>query len=714
MSGDLKHHFEHLFEHQEWVRALALRLAGESAAADDLVQDTWVEALQARRVPESPRQWLGGIVRNLARSTRRRDGARTERERRAATHDALPSSAELLERAELQRRVLAAVASLDEPYRVVVLLRYAEGLDGEHIAERLGVPGSTVRNRLARALERLREKLDGEYGSRGSWALLFVPTFSDAAVKTLVVGGWIVKAQIAIAAALVVAATVLWWPRSDESNEKATPAIPGVASVLHAGTGTASVPEDREPALDANAPRSVAARVERVMLNGRVIGPSDEETSGETFRVVGADGIERPFTAGIDGAYSVFGLPPGPARASVWVVGFLPFFEEFEVGADSTRMQKDFVLQRAFVVSVRFTNREGGPLGLPREMRTLLAAVATRERPTELRGVEGRRPWAFGSGLWRARDELGCEADPGTKPAGVLEVRDPTPLWISAVLRECVLDSRILHGGESEVVFALDRAEVMARLGSLSVRVVDGRTGEPLKGASVGPGYRDGSGSGVTTEEDGRVSIDDVVPGARIVSFRARDHASVSLHVRVVPGERLDLGDVELFSTSRAHGRVLDPAGNGVAAQIDVIPERFVAGSRALDTRRVSPAAADGEFKIHGAEAGPLLYVARHRAWAPTLLRGDTRTDAHVELRLVTGTPVEFRTGTQGAGERWYEVRDARGDPIAFGPILMREPVRSRLAPGAYVLHIGMENQVLRSESFSVASAPVVLDLSTP
>lgn len=714
MSGDLKYPFEQLFEHQEWVRALALRLSADGAAADDLVQDTWVEALQSRRVPESPRQWLGGIVRNLARSTRRRDEARTGRELRAATHDALPSSADLLERAELQRRVLAAVASLDEPYRVVVLLRYAEGLDGEQIAARLSVPGSTVRNRLARALEQLRAKLDGEYGTRGSWALLLVPTFSDAAVKTLVVGGGIVKAQIAIAAALVVAASVLWWPSKESSSESAVESSPAIASASLAQTSVPSTTQAHELVVDADATRSVATRVERVMLSGRVMGPTAEEASAGTFRVVGADGIERQFTVGDSGAYSVFGLPPGRARARAWIRGFVPYLAEFEIADDSSRMQKDFLLQRALAIPVRFTDRDGGRLSVSEELRRLLSAVVTRDRPTILRGVEGRRPGAFGAGWWRPLEELQSDAEIDANAAGVIEVHESAPLWISAVLRESVLDSRILHGGESEIVFALDRAELLAQLGSASVRVVDGRTGEPLAGARVGLGYRDEFSSGPESDAQGRVSFESLVPGPRDVRISARGCATVNLSVRVTPGEKLDLGDVHLFPSVTVRGRVLDPSGQGVAAQIDVIPKRFARRDRSLDTNRMSPAAADGVFSFEQAESGPMVLIARHRDWAPAVVHADAPSDAQLDVRLVAGTPVELRPGTQGDGERWFEIRDAHGDPVSFLRIYAWEPARLRLAPGEYVLHIGCENAVLRSEAISVGSTPVVIDLSTP
>lgn len=76
---------------------------------------------------------------------------------------------------ETQRHVAALVLELDEPFRQTVLLRYYEGLSSPEIAQRMGVPEGTARQRLSKALGSLRERLDGEYGDRSAWSLLFAP-----------------------------------------------------------------------------------------------------------------------------------------------------------------------------------------------------------------------------------------------------------------------------------------------------------------------------------------------------------------------------------------------------------------------------------------------------------------------------------------------------------------------------------------------------------
>jgi RNA polymerase sigma-70 factor (ECF subfamily) len=102
----------------------------------------------------------GLVLRNFARQERRSSARREAREHDVARREELPSAREIVARAELQRRIAGAVMELDEPYRSAVLLRYFEDLPPREIAKRLGVPVATVRTRLARALEQLRERFD--------------------------------------------------------------------------------------------------------------------------------------------------------------------------------------------------------------------------------------------------------------------------------------------------------------------------------------------------------------------------------------------------------------------------------------------------------------------------------------------------------------------------------------------------------------------------
>ena len=131
---------ELLLEHADFIRALARGLLNDDHAADDVVQETLVAALEADERPRNLRAWLGVVARNLALTARRGRRRRAARERRAASREALPSVDEGVARLELQRRVVDEVLALDEPYRGVIVHRFFYGLSLKEIARRLDVP----------------------------------------------------------------------------------------------------------------------------------------------------------------------------------------------------------------------------------------------------------------------------------------------------------------------------------------------------------------------------------------------------------------------------------------------------------------------------------------------------------------------------------------------------------------------------------------------
>jgi hypothetical protein len=128
----------------------------------------------------------------------------------------------MVERAEAQRTLLAVVLELDEPYRSTVLARYAQGESSAAIARRTGVNESTVRTRLARAQEQLRERLGR--GSSGLAAL--APLLDGTATGTLVkLGAGAGIMGLALKAGVVAAGVVCAWATWRACTPRETPLV---------------------------------------------------------------------------------------------------------------------------------------------------------------------------------------------------------------------------------------------------------------------------------------------------------------------------------------------------------------------------------------------------------------------------------------------------------------------------------------------------------
>jgi RNA polymerase sigma-70 factor (ECF subfamily) len=146
----------------------AYLVTGSAADAEEAVQDAFVKAHRALarfRAGASFRPWLLRIVGNEARNRRRAAGRRAVVELRAARLELAgpmddPETA--VDAAADRRALLAALEALPEDHRLVVTCRYLLQLSVEETSAALAIPEGTVKSRLARALDRLRELLDEE------------------------------------------------------------------------------------------------------------------------------------------------------------------------------------------------------------------------------------------------------------------------------------------------------------------------------------------------------------------------------------------------------------------------------------------------------------------------------------------------------------------------------------------------------------------------
>lgn len=157
--------------------AVAMRIAGGRAEAEDIVQEVfaraWREAATFDRARGSAVAWLVTLTRNRAidavRSRKRRtrhEDDQTREEPAVAPPSSTPELAVV--DAERAAAVRVALESLRPEQRQVLELAYFSGLSHSEIAERLGQPLGTVKTRIAQAVKRLRDELSrfspGDHG----------------------------------------------------------------------------------------------------------------------------------------------------------------------------------------------------------------------------------------------------------------------------------------------------------------------------------------------------------------------------------------------------------------------------------------------------------------------------------------------------------------------------------------------------------------------
>jgi RNA polymerase sigma-70 factor, ECF subfamily len=156
---------------------LARGILRNDAEAEDVVQDTYVRAfthLEQFRGDSSLSTWLSRIAMNesLGRLRRQRPGVEwSELEKSAPQAQIIPfplvssdDPEKSMAQREIQQVVEHAIDELPEPFRLVFITRVIEGMNVEETAEILGLKPETVKTRLHRARNLLRDNVERKIG----------------------------------------------------------------------------------------------------------------------------------------------------------------------------------------------------------------------------------------------------------------------------------------------------------------------------------------------------------------------------------------------------------------------------------------------------------------------------------------------------------------------------------------------------------------------
>src|SRR5215510_6429282 len=180
-DGEHEAFYELIRPYERRVYAAAFSITHNDADAEDVAQEAVLKAFKnLRQFREESRfsTWLIQIAVNEARMRRRREHAKVMEPivdhqpedasytpRDFADWREIPS--ETLERKEIRQRLVEALATLDEKYREVFVLRDVEQLSIEETAKALSISVASVKTRLLRARLMLRDLLAPGFG--GGW-----------------------------------------------------------------------------------------------------------------------------------------------------------------------------------------------------------------------------------------------------------------------------------------------------------------------------------------------------------------------------------------------------------------------------------------------------------------------------------------------------------------------------------------------------------------
>ena len=662
-----------------WLRRLARRLVGDAHAAEDVVQETFLVALE--KPPRSlsgegaARAWLHGIARNIARTGRRSEARRTARETTytGGKPQSSPGADEVVERAAQARRLIDAVLELDEPYRTAVLLAYEERLDAPAIADRTGVSPAAARKRISRGIEQLRARLGAGRGGRSSaWLVAFAGVGIQNTTTPLLWTTGFAMAVKWMATAAVVAALVgfgFWALRGagdpveadsisagsaareeqdrtddlanvDPSSDRAGASIPGATSSQRSGDEQLNSISGRVLLTDGRSP-VVGARV--------LIGPA---------RSTGADALSPPEPIAESDSNGRFRfevekvISESLFEHGIWV----RHDEVYDVHVDAAQISA----QAGRVIEVRTV-----------ALGTVVVHVLDEQgQPASETAIEYTMKPTFGSDaqLWSHQ---------GDRQAG------STDAYGDVVVEGLPVSTSIRFGIRGEYTkparVVIDpvtrRAETTLRIRGWAqvVALLEWNDGSPAANVAIhwdGAPSKDGMMGGVSarTNEDGRVVIGGLSSGGGVVGFSSGAYHE-PVHTRVERGETTDLGTLVVTRPAKVAGRVVLPQGRKVPSPL------FVCAMR--DGAIVAQVALDesAEFELEVPPGPVFIALSQGTRWDPTLpFSGSflgtvaaTAPDDDVELHLSSALGV-IRGSVERSGTNAPTVRIvSRTARVRFG-----------------------------------------------
>jgi RNA polymerase sigma factor (sigma-70 family) len=664
-----------------WVQRLALSLARNPDAADDLTQEVarvWLEQQKGQTdEPRSLRAWLAAVTRNLARDRARSDRARRAREQSVARRESEGDSYEVVERGEWQKRVTEAVMELDEPYRSTILYCYLDQLPKRAVAERMGVSEAAVRKRVERGLALLRVRLGGvsdePHGARALLVAWLGPLMTKGksletlwtAVRAKFAGVLLMTMNVKVAVTAIAVGLVLFfaWRALPESSER-SPADavattePSAPSEVAPRAVVTRTNDDAEHASDASTADREAVSVPSPPTTGslllHVVWGEDKTPAPGVLFALQRDGgdplFDEPFaTSDGNGALRFDALRPGRVRARI-ERGGMDWSGEIEIEAGK-ETESTFEVPLGMDCKVVVVDRKDRPI----ESAEVLVAGWGETQAFTL-----ARTGADGTASLHA---LGASCHIGARAAGYAV----SPLRGFTVSKGTNTEVRIVLGDPAAELEGV----VLDPSGHPAVGAVVQAGVESLRGEKLPDGSFIKSPTPVRTRTDagGRFAFQSLSPGTLPLFARTPGLAPSSQQIELLAGKTKTV-TIALEPGVTVIGTVRDSAGLEIAqAKIEIGEWLDFAYRTALSDSR-------GEFRIEGTGGGELKLRAEREG----------KGTANTTLRASPGETVRWDAVLSSGVSLHGLVLDAEGNPVK------RVSVMAELMHGSRDVHwLGQE-----------------------
>lgn len=656
---------------------LALHLAGDSARAEDLVQATFLTAIEKAdsfRAEQRLLPWLVGILQHHAKEARRREARRPEPERLREPIAQAPLDEAAHE--EFTAALDAAIARLPAPLQPVLVLRLRHGLDPVDIAHALRRPPGTVRAQLARGLDRVRRFLPASFApllvglltpTRGLAAVRDVVlaqagAASVAAVSATTIGGLLLMKKAIAVIVLAVAGLTTWgfWPPSPPSPEVGPAPAAAVAAAPEAAF-------ERQRAEQVAAQRAELEAPPIEVASLPASGPITNDSRGSmVVRVIYAD--DRSPAAGVH------------VRLRNWQRGSEDLFDQRAVtGDDGTLLVTDLEpgpwgvdvdrggSQRVFI----------GPGVRSMVTVTIPAGVAVRGVVVDQdqQPVAGARIWLSDRWSWRNGQVVTHSDERGQFHLRSVEANH----YIGARARGRTPSALTMVSGEAGE--ELDVRLVVVGHGATVEGTVRDRQGKVIAGALVLVGrddqeHRSLSADGIVTPDwapflcrtdaEGRYRADDVGLGPLPVQARAAGFGPARQTIETV-ADGMHRVDLTLEQAGTIAGKFVDANGkplSGVAvlafaadpgaATAPTYDEVMNNGGWGEFHRIRGSMLANGAYRVEDVPPGAVCVIAGK----------PNHGQAQAILQVRSGATVEWSPFLSAALQLSGRVVDAAGQPL--------------------------------------------------